>query len=123
MPLPTTPPPSEWIDGYGYEYETAKDLLLRNKAETQRNITLGYQYILEKPRGYIQAWVEGYDSSKTGNHATRRRNAELAASSWLHEGPGRSGSERGDSPADAGPSPDDAVRAAVQPEIPARMGA
>lgn len=117
------PPPSEWIDSNGYEYETAKDLLLRNRAKTHRNDALKILHVVRKPQGYIKAWTEGYDFPKTGNHHVRRRNAELAAAAWLHEGTGSGSGECGDGPTGLGPSPHDAVRAAVQPEIPARMGA
>lgn len=120
MTLSPTTSPQKWIDSYGYEYASPKDFLLREKAKTDRNRTLAVIRQYHSEEGYIQAWIEGYDYPTTGNHYTRRRNAEIAAISWVHEGPGSSAS--GDGPACAGPSPHDAVRAAVQPKIPAGVG-
>lgn len=94
MTKTVTSQPSEWVDSYGYEYESAKDLLLRNKAKTRRNRTIEGIYSQGYRKEYVQVWVAGFDSPNPEADACtnpdpdaeayilRRRSAELALATW-----------------------------------------
>lgn len=81
----------EWVDGNGYEYESAKDLLLRQKAATHRNNGIENLYRLGRSKAFVQEWIKGYEgpietsalSCDNPQHAIRSFNARKAATRFI----------------------------------------
>ena len=106
-------------DDRGYTYNTLKDRLLGQKADTRRNHILTLRYEDGLSREEANLWVDTYEARRTTD-------VPSVAAHWLADAAVkslRSQSTGGDGPARPGTTQADAVHPAVQPQVPSGVGA